>query len=234
MKIQLSFLKGILIICLSCFLSLFKCSSDVFAQTVEIQEPLTNVLKLELSFGDEETIKNNEFLLAYPQLIMVNNQNDILVFDEDRIKVFDAGGKEKHIFGRTGQGPGEYGRPSIIGGRNLSVGFFLSPQGYLIAMDSGGGTGGGNKIVGDRINISGSLYNQYNLFAPDYSFVYKKRLSNVLKLEEYFDSMNIEAPRTFYIRKLFFINEIERVYEILLKDNDPKSDIKYYTDVIFR
>ncbi|KPK95694.1 hypothetical protein AMJ80_04160 [bacterium SM23_31] len=222
MQVQRSFLIGISIICLSIFLSFFNCSNEIEFKTVEI-EPLTDVLTLELTIGESSNLQD-EYIIAEPRPIMVNNLNDILVVDEGRVKVFDAGGKEKHIFGRVGQGPGEFVE---------LCGFFLSPQGYLTAMDAGGYSGGRNNVVGYRINVSSRLSNHYNLFSPDYSLVEKKMLMNVLKLEEYLDSINIEEPRNYIIRKLFFINEIERVYEIRLNDNDPESDIKYYTIILY-
>lgn len=222
MKVQRTFLRGISVICISLFLPFFNCNDAIEFQTAKI-EPLADVLTLELTIGESSNLQD-EYIIAEPRPIMVNNLNDILVVDEGRVKVFDAEGKEKHIFGRTGPGPGEFGG---------TCGFFLSPQGYLTAMDAGGYSGGRNGIVGYRINVSSNLNNHYNLFSPGYSLVEKKMLMNVLKLKEYFDSINIEEPRTFAIRKLFFINEIERVYEIRLQDNDPKSDIKYYTIILY-
>ncbi|KPK96410.1 hypothetical protein AMJ80_00020 [bacterium SM23_31] len=144
MKILISFLKSISIICLSLFLPFFNCSTDVDIQTVEIPPPLTDVLTFELSFGDENTITKDEFLLAQPRGIAVSSVNDIFVIDEECIKVFDSNGKEKSIVGRPGQGPGEFssaGSPVV------------NPGGYLAVIDGG---------------------SSFNLFAPDLTFIEKK------------------------------------------------------------
>jgi len=89
--------------------------------------------------------------------------------DEGMIKVYDKFGKSKKIIGRQGHGPGEFeGRPRM----------FLSPTGYLVVISLG------------------SYY--YNLFAPDYSFVEKKRFSN-------------SQP----VIKMYALNESEKVYEVI-------------------
>jgi len=116
-------------------------------------EPLTNVLTLELSFGDENTISKNEFLLVRPRDMVVNNAGDIFVVDEDRVKLFGNDGKEKLIFGRSGQGPGEFTRADDI---------TIGPQGYVTVMDNVG-------------------YGVFNIFSSDYSFVEKVNLKNIQK-----------------------------------------------------
>ena len=112
----------------------FNCSSDVDIQTAGMQ-PLTDVLTLELSFGDENTITKDEFLIAltvsstpnpttHGGIIAVNDSNEIFVVDENRIKVYDNNGKPKTIIGHPGQGPGEFedGRtPTITQKGFLSV-----------------------------------------------------------------------------------------------------------------
>ena len=122
------------------FLLFFNCSKDVDVQTEEI-EPLTDVLTLELTFGDEKTITKDEYLLAIPTDIAVNDEGDIYVNDEKRIKIFDKNGIEKAIFGGPGEGPGEFGRP------NLVMVMYLGPTNYLTVRHS----------------------RFYNVFKPDYS-----------------------------------------------------------------
>ncbi len=83
-------------------------------------EPLTDVLTLDFTFGDENL--PDEFLLARPTGIVVLNNGDILVTDENRMKIFTSNGKSKNILGREGYGPGEFknnGRP------------YLSYEGFL-------------------------------------------------------------------------------------------------------
>ncbi|KPK91595.1 hypothetical protein AMJ80_07235 [bacterium SM23_31] len=140
MKNRLYFLKCIPIICLSFFLLFFYCSSDVDVQTLEMQ-PLTDVLTLELSFGDESTISKEEYLLAKPRSIAVNDSGDIFVLDEDRVKVFYSNGKEKAIIGRPGPGPGEFQNPTNI---------IIGKSGYLLVTE---------------------MSDKFNIFSPDYKFV---------------------------------------------------------------
>jgi len=84
---------------------LHNCSSDS-GLDVSGSEPLTDVLTLELSFGDKDL--PDEYLLARPDGIAVNSVGDIYIADEKRIKVFDNRGKEKTIIGGPGEGPGEF------------------------------------------------------------------------------------------------------------------------------
>ncbi|MFC1493288.1 hypothetical protein ACFL6O_04950 [candidate division KSB1 bacterium] len=66
----------------------------------------SEVLKLELSFGAENLPE--EYLLANPRGIAVNDRGEILIADENRIKVFDKNGKALKILGGEGQGPREF------------------------------------------------------------------------------------------------------------------------------
>lgn len=96
------------------------------AQVLESKPPLENVLEFELSFGAENL--PNEYLLAQPHYIAVNDSSDIYVPDEGSIKVFDKYGNAKHIFGRPGEGPGEFGGDI--------EGIQIAPTGYIMVTDS--------------------------------------------------------------------------------------------------
>jgi len=104
------------------------CNSDVDVLIAEVP-PLTDVLTLELSFGDEKTITKDEFLLARPRGICVNEDGDIFVVDENKVKVFDMNGKEKRIIGGPGEGPGEF---------ELAHAPTVNPYGYLTVLDING------------------------------------------------------------------------------------------------
>ena len=64
---------------------------------------LPDVLSLELSFGDDDTVLPEEYLLARPGRPVILDNGDILVGDENSIKVFDGDGKPRRIIGRAGQ-----------------------------------------------------------------------------------------------------------------------------------
>ncbi|MCH8287237.1 hypothetical protein IIB79_12060 [candidate division KSB1 bacterium] len=87
-------------------------NATIYAQETESTKLFTDVLTLEMSFGDKDL--QDEYLLANPRSVAVNSMNDIYVIDERRIKVFDENGKEKVILGNPGQGPGEFTGDGII------------------------------------------------------------------------------------------------------------------------
>lgn len=124
-------MRNTMFIGLFILLLFFNCGGDDEFHTLEI-EPLTNVLTLELSFGADEEKLKSEFLLVAPADIAVDNEDNIYVLDEDRIKVFDKNGNEKTIFGGHGQGPGEFTYP-----KKLSI----HSEGILTVLDQ------------DKINI---------------------------------------------------------------------------------
>ena len=197
---------------------LFSCSSDADVQTLEI-EPLTDVLTLELSFGDEKTISKNEFLLARPSMMNVSYKGDILISDEDRIKVFDENGNEKKIFGGVGQGPGEFSRGHAP---------YLGPEGYLIVVDASfSGRSSGTYYSGSRLD------DFYNLFSPDYTFIKKERFGNSIRMEEYLKTKDLNVENVYNIRKIIAINTTEKVYEIAMKDKLTGSDITNYSVILY-
>ena len=157
--------NSILVLLLLC-----NCTSDVDVQTAEMPPPLTGVLTLELSFGDEKTITKDEFLLAGPYYEpFVNNDNDIFIIDETRIKVYDGTGKPKTIIGGPGQGPGEFSWISGITFNDLGI----------------------MTVIGR---------NDYHIFSPEYKFIKRLRYRNsdwyntVIKERGYF----MDAVMTVY------------------------------------
>ncbi|MFC1554335.1 hypothetical protein ACFL7D_06855 [candidate division KSB1 bacterium] len=75
------------------------------------QIPVINeAMQLKLSFGDDET-GPSEFLLARPQSVDANNRGEIVVLDENKLKVFTPEGKPLKTVGRSGEGPNEFDRP---------------------------------------------------------------------------------------------------------------------------
>ncbi|KPK89292.1 hypothetical protein AMJ80_10000 [bacterium SM23_31] len=186
MKIQLPFLKVISIICLSIFILLLNCSPDVEFQTMEVEPPLTDVLTLELAFGDENTIDDYDFLLAKPgYYITVNSRNEILVIDELKIKVYDGSGKGIKIFGGRGQGPGEFIRPMFI---------WTGPTDYITVF---GGT---------------TLYNgTLHYFKPDFSFINRKMYDKDFNIYKMAISAQNSDLRPCMPEQVIQLNETERI-----------------------
>lgn len=118
------------------------CSKVQDKESISSYDVLENVLSFDISFGDENI--KDEFLLAKPNGIAVDNDGNIFIADENKIKVFDVNGKEKGIFGGTGFGPGEfsYGRSPTISHSNILT--VLDHYGYKV------------------FNLKGELLNEYN------------------------------------------------------------------------
>ena len=195
-------------------LFLFNCSSDSnidsgttrISQSDYYEEPYeSDLVSFEMSFGSELSDTKNEFLLVNPEQICVNNQGDIIMSDEKSIKVFDIYGKGKKKFGRPGQGPGEFGRIPLL---------FLSTTGYLMVLD---------------FDLKG-LYTPYNLYAPDYTFIEKSRLSNNQRLENYLYSKGYELKNIGEIRNIYALDKFEKVYEVFLLKTT--NNVRQYTDLL--
>ena len=123
----------------------FNCSTDVEFQTAEMQPPLSDVLTLDLTFGADEEKLPAEYLLIKPDSrIAINYNGDIIVGDEQRLKIYDQEGNPKKILGRRGQGPGDYthAKPLIIN------------DDYITGMDAPG-----------QLNL------RYHLYTSDHEFI---------------------------------------------------------------
>ena len=150
------------------------CSNDIAEKVTLFKTPLDNILTLELSIGSNE--KFDDFLLAQPRNLVVADNGDIIVSDENRLKVFNSSGEPVRIVGRPGNGPAEFGPLAFA---------FISETGYISVM---------NPMSNPH----------YNLFAPDYSFVERRNLQNSeihKKLKEefnwiqaYFNSFYVYSP----------------------------------------
>ncbi|MFC1555280.1 6-bladed beta-propeller, partial [candidate division KSB1 bacterium] len=88
---------------------LFSCGSDKTVEYAVESNVIEKAFTLELEFGVDNL--PDEFLIVRPQGIALTNSGDIIVLDESRLKVFDNNGNPKLIFGRQGQGPGEFESP---------------------------------------------------------------------------------------------------------------------------
>ncbi|KPK96175.1 hypothetical protein AMJ80_01485 [bacterium SM23_31] len=188
-------------ICCFAFLLLlfFKCSQEYDVQKLEAIPTLTDVLTLELTFGDEKTIENVDFLLAVPQAMAVDNNGDIFVLDEERVKVFDKSGKPKIIIGRPGIGPGEFeielsisvshtGYLNVFGARQFNT---FSPEykfikGYRHTIEPP------YKII-RQMNLFGSPYYVENIDEKTRLYVYL-----ALESKKNFDIIILETPDSIY------------------------------------
>jgi len=83
-------------------------------------EPILNAVTFVSSFGDEDLA--SEFLLAKPRSIDVDDEGNVYILDEDRIKIYDNNGIPNKVVGYRGEGPGEFENT-----RNVTV----SSLGYI-------------------------------------------------------------------------------------------------------
>ncbi|MFC1477054.1 hypothetical protein ACFL6L_01150 [candidate division KSB1 bacterium] len=96
---------------------------------VELKEP-------ELVFGAE--FLPDEFLVVEMGTrpgqgdLAVDEKNNVYLYDEERIKVYDKNGKAKAIISGPGQGPGEFVNVGLnFWGRHITIG----PEGYVTVLD---------------------------------------------------------------------------------------------------
>ncbi|MFC1724553.1 hypothetical protein ACFL4T_02920 [candidate division KSB1 bacterium] len=86
---------------------LFYCSSENKNERMETTNILSDILTLECSFGDKDELEG-DFLLVKPKGVVINRDGDILILDDNKLKLFSGSGKPKKIYGGKGQGPGEF------------------------------------------------------------------------------------------------------------------------------
>ncbi len=104
--------------------------------------PLTDVVTLELTFGAGDI--DEAYILVRPnpvQGVGIDIEGNIMVVDEDYVKVFDSNGVPKRLVGGTGEGPGKLSRPERL---------WTSPNGYYAVLGRGSLT---------------------NFFRPDHSYL---------------------------------------------------------------
>lgn len=186
----------------------FNCSSDVYAQTVKMQQSfITDLLKLELTIGGEDDTHKKEYLLVHPSGIAVNDSGDIFVMDESRIKVFDKNGDEKRIIGGPGQGPGKFG---ILDFAHIAI----SPTNYLTVFYNG----------------------TYHLFSPEYEFLRSVNIRFDQRFKDLVKNLNFKSkgidPLNFT-----FIDKDELVFLLfgLIEGNEEMHDFFiYYSPEIFK
>ena len=110
----MKFMKLLLLV-----LMFVNCKND----SIDSQTPQTVILTLEMSFGAENL--PDEFILARPTDLKINNDGDIFVVDEKFIKVFDPSGQPKGMIGGKGNGPGEFGT------RKAPLSFTIGHYGFI-------------------------------------------------------------------------------------------------------
>jgi hypothetical protein len=177
---------------------LFGCLSIGLGQTP--QKPLENVFTLELSFGDKNL--PDEYLLARPIWLDINNAGDIYVYDEYKIKVFDKNGKPKTIFGGRGQGPGEFD--------NIFFSHFLSPENWLSVFD----------------------WNSWSVFSPANKFISKNVFSSSVIFNTLKNDYKISMSANGAVQRLYVLNDKEIIVKGNTATFDNYNEAGEYYDYI--
>lgn len=197
-------------------------SSDA-VQHGEIKEA---ELTLELTLGGADDKNTDEFLLAVPEYLDVSYNGDIIVYDENIIKVFNDNGEPKKIVGGIGEGPGEYNEHSF---------FFLAPNGSIAVLEPRGWSAA--RWSSYSYSFETGLNSYYSIFTSDFSFIEKKRLAKYSGLIEFLkeQGFNVEfTGDTGYISKVYALNESELLFEFtLMKENEPEPTVKGYKVVVY-
>ncbi|MFC1476896.1 hypothetical protein ACFL6L_00340 [candidate division KSB1 bacterium] len=162
------------------------------AQNVIAQENMSvpGVISFESAFGSEICGTADEFLLVFPRFFGVTKNNAVLIWDENKIKVFNNEGKGIGFIGRRGEGPGEFGRGSIIP--------HLGPNDYITVLESS--------------------HNIYNAFDADFNLLEKKRIDYEKDFGEFFSKY--PSYEMHNVNKIIMLSESEMIYELELIDNN--------------
>jgi len=179
----------------------------------------SEIFTIELTIGGADDDHSKEFLLADPQIMEVTYTGDILVIDENRIKVFDSQGNEKMIVGRRGEGPGEFGRRFVP---------YIGPAGYLFAADVGS-IGIGNW---DYFGIS-SFSDFYNLFTPDYRLIEKNRIEDNPRIDAYLQEHNLERKNMRRMARFILLDRDKMLFEAVIEETGSDQEAQYYWRVLY-
>ncbi len=149
------------------FLFVLSCSRDTDQRSSSDGAPLQDVLTLEYSFGAEDI--PDDYLLVDPHWfgLAIHPDGNLLVADENWIKVFDPDGQPVQRFGGTGAGPGEFRWARYL---------YMSPEGYLC-------------VFGGRMGFTA------HFFRPDFSYIERVDYFSVQPYRDILDSLDLRTDR---------------------------------------
>ena len=156
-------------------------------QAWETLQVSTDLMESAFTFGSET--EDEEYLLAMPEGITVMENNDIVVFDEFKLKIFDREGKPKKIAGGRGEGPGEFKSFTTI---------LVVPEGNITVMESSG--------------LKSGFY--YSVFDRNYNFVDKRRFIVTEALESFLRSEDIPMDYLHTVSSIAVLSANEMLYKI--------------------
>jgi len=158
--------------------------------------------------GEKSNLKRDFIIASTPtsREFIIKSNNDIIISDEYKLKIYNSEGKPLKTVGGKGQGPGEFEeKPKIA----------IGVDDYLIGYSSKSGR------------------STWNLFDKNYKFITKKRGPNEKLLDEYLNSkkMNKKYKDIIFsgIINRFPLNEKDLIYS--LEMTDIKNPVKYISIV---
>ncbi|MFC1554325.1 hypothetical protein ACFL7D_06805 [candidate division KSB1 bacterium] len=185
------------------------CTSNTQENFIDPADVLTDVLKLEHIIGgdqDPAELDDDRFLLVRLRSagFGVNEKNDVLLLDENYVKVFDKNGRPKTIFGGSGQGPGEF----PVRAYNMWVG----PTGF--------------------VSVYAVNYNQTAInFSPDFEYINKISFQENEEIKTIIGKYNIFDDRQ---KEIYPINDTDMLIIIEADDRKDRSNITCYKSFIYK
>jgi len=180
------------------------------------QEILNNVVEHEWTIGGDNYEFKDEFILSFPFGIVVKDNGDIIVADENRLKVFDSTGNGKLIVGKPGEGPGEFDKTLYAAHLTLNQGgeltvsrgdrFYVFTSDYEF-IESGG------KLLTPKQNL---LLEQSNMFS---GFVNTRRLVSINDKEKIYSMDALDKFPGVESLMDFFIFETSDTLLVIKKAN---------------
>jgi len=218
----------------------------VFQSTHIHSQEKNNVCALVLTIDSEKQNMSKDYILAGPRLLAIGKNDDILVCDEMKIKIFTNTGMPKAIIGGYGQGPGEFlqspltyiGPLGYIAAKELNYVTIFSSN-YKIVKKINMST---HKLLNDYFETKGFKYPSIEEYIPKNEFetIYSvklqkdnKEIKEIIyeKPNEITSIMKVEVPDKSYKGDLFFgMLDTNRVlYHNAFEDVFNVSGKYYYT-----
>jgi len=178
-------------------------------ERIKLGLPLNSqYLSLINTIGEDKSGINEEYLIVAPVIIRIFENGDILTFDENKIKIYNNNGFGKMIFGKKGNGPGEFSNFPLIR---------ISNNGIITAVEY------------FYHNIA-----YYSIFdqKQNYKLIFKKKFEFSSNLLSFLKKNGFSDKSYFSIMEIQAIDSISILYHISDIKNNLK-DIDYYSLIAY-